>query len=117
MSRSSSTITVDEVLHELLPKLETLDRQVAAILSEPAGAAWAPEERERRQRLHSEFSLQLLKSRLNLEHLLRRYPELFVGQPGKRPASGDVVLWLDAHEEEAVRIIREAYSTLESAFR
>lgn len=117
MSRSSATITVDEVLHELLPKLETLDRQVAAILSEPAGAAWAPEERERRQRLHREFSLQLLKSRLNLEHLLRRHPERFAEGREGRPESGGAVLHLDEHEVQAVCTIREAYRTLSGALR
>ena len=74
MTQKSTTISAREVINDLVPKLNAVEKQIKLTISAVVEASSAaPEQKERYAKLKAEFQLELTMIRMNLEHLLKRY--------------------------------------------
>ena len=112
MTQTSTTISAREVVNDLVPKLNAVEKQIKLTISavvEASGAA--PEKKERYTKLKAEFQLELTMIRMNLEHLLKRYRnelEAAMNDPRK-----DMLLTLDAYEATAVENAKQLYARVQ----
>ena len=112
MTQKSTTISAREVINDLVPKLNAVEKQIKLTISavvEASGAA--PEQKERYAKLKAEFQLELTMIRMNLEHLLKRYRnELEAAMHDPR---NDLLLSLDAYEATAVENAKQLYARVQ----
>ncbi|BCB71501.1 hypothetical protein HMEPL2_18520 [Vreelandella aquamarina] len=112
MTQTSTTISAREVINDLVPKLNAVEKQIKLTISavvEASGAA--PEQKERYAKLKAEFQLELTMIRMNLEHLLKRYRnELEAAMHDPR---NDLLLSLDAYEATAVENAKQLYARVQ----
>lgn len=112
LTQKSTTISAREVVNDLVPKLNAVEKQIKLTISavvEASGAA--PEQKERYAKLKAEFQLELTMIRMNLEHLLKRYRnelEAAMNDPRK-----DMLLTLDAYEATAVENAKQLYARVQ----
>ena len=108
MTQKSTTISAREVINDLVPKLNAVEKQIKLTISAVVEASSAaPEKKERYAKLKAEFELELTMIRMNLEHLLKRYRnelEAAMNDPRK-----DMLLTLDAYEATAVENAKQLY--------
>ena len=112
MTQTSTTISAREVVNDLVPKLNAVEKQIKLTISAVVEASGtAPEQKERYTKLQAEFQLELTMIRMNLEHLLKRYRnelEAAMNDPRK-----DVLLTLDAYEATAVENAKQLYARVQ----
>ncbi|MDR5899042.1 hypothetical protein QC823_08580 [Halomonas vilamensis] len=112
MSQAVTNISAYEVVYDLVPKLNTMKKEVSTTLKVLVDASKTAEHKARYESLQSEFELELMMIRLNLEHLLNRYQsELEAVTQDKRQ---DIYLTLDAHETTAVESAKALYQRLQA---
>jgi ABC-type phosphate transport system auxiliary subunit len=113
MSISTTTISAREVVNDLVPKLNAVEKQIKLTISAVVEASGtAPEKKERYAKLKAEFQLELTMIRMNLEHLLKRYRnelEAAMNDPRK-----DMLLTLDAYEATAVENAKQLYRRVQA---
>jgi len=110
---SSNTISAREVINDLVPKLNAVEKQIKLTISAVVEASGtAPEQKERYAKRKAEFQLELTMIRMNLEHLLKRYRnelEAAMNDPRK-----DMLLTLDAYEATAVENAKQLYRRVQA---
>ncbi|MCL7928575.1 hypothetical protein [Halomonas llamarensis] len=112
MSQATANISAYEVIYDLIPKLNTMKKEVNTTLKVKGKTNQTAAQKARYESLQQEFELELMMIRLNLEHLLNRYEtELEAVTQDKRR---DVYLALDAHEATAVESARSLYQRLQA---
>lgn len=112
MSQAITNISAYEVIYDLIPKLNTMKKEVNTTLKVMVEKCKTAEQKTRYESLQQEFELELMMIRLNLEHLLNRYEtELEAVAQDKRR---DVSLALDAHEATAVESAKSLYQRLQA---
>ena len=112
MTQKSTTISAREVINDLVPKLNAVEKQIKLTISAVVEASsTAPEKKERYAKLKAEFQLELTMIRMNLEHLLKRYRnELEAAMHDPR---NDLLLSLDAYEATAVENAKQLYARVQ----
>ncbi|XKH60307.1 hypothetical protein LG290_00540 [Halomonas sediminis] len=106
------SISAYEVMYSLIPKLNTIEKQVKSTLAAPSAFTQDAAHQQRYQTLKSEFELELLMIRMNLEHLLQRYAtELEAVTQGSRH---DIYLTLDTHEATAIDRAKQLYQRIQA---
>ena len=112
VTQASTTISAREVINDLVPKLNAVEKQIKLTISAVVEASGtAPEQKERYAKLKAEFQLELTMIRMNLEHLLKRYRnelEAAMNDPRK-----DMLLTLDAYEATAVENAKQLYARVQ----
>ncbi|NQY78471.1 MAG: hypothetical protein HRT78_15500 [Halomonas sp.] len=112
MTQTRTTISAREVINDLVPKLNAVEKQIKLTISAVVEASGtAPEKKERYAKLKAEFQLELTMIRMNLEHLLKRYRnelEAAMNDPRK-----DMLLTLDAYEATAVENAKQLYARVQ----
>lgn len=112
MTQKSTTISAREVINDLVPKLNAVEKQIKLTISAIVEASSAaPEQKERYAKLKAEFQLELTMIRMNLEHLLKRYRnelEAAMNDPRK-----DMLLTLDSYEATAVENAKQLYARVQ----
>lgn len=112
LTQKSTTISAREVINDLVPKLNAVEKQIKLTISAVVEASsTAPEKKERYAKLKAEFQLELTMIRMNLEHLLKRYRnelEAAMNDPRK-----DMLLTLDAYEATAVENAKQLYARVQ----
>lgn len=111
MSISTTTISAREVINDLVPKLNAVEKQIKLTISAVVEASSTAPEKERYAKLKAEFELELTMIRMNLEHLLKRYRnelEAAMHDPRK-----DMLLTLDAYEATAVENAKQLYARVQ----
>ncbi|MYL22831.1 hypothetical protein [Vreelandella massiliensis] len=112
MKQASASISAYEVIYDLIPKLNTMKKEVNTTLKVTVETSKTAAQKARYESLQKEFELELMMIRLNLEHLLNRYEnELEAVTQDKRR---DVYLSLDAHEATAVESAKALYQRLQA---
>jgi L-alanine-DL-glutamate epimerase-like enolase superfamily enzyme len=112
VSQVITHISAYEVIYDLIPKLNTMKKEVNTTLNVVVKTSQTAEQKARYESLKTEFELELTMIRLNLEHLLNRYEtELEAVAQDKRR---DVYLTLDAHEATAVESAKALYQRLQA---
>lgn len=107
MNTNIKTIQAWEVVNELIPKLNTVEKHIEQTINVVSSASQSPTQIERYTKLRVEFQLELTMIRMNLEHLLKRYRrelEAVMNDPRQ-----DVLLTLDQHETVAVESATTLY--------
>ncbi|SER41844.1 hypothetical protein SAMN04487958_10149 [Vreelandella subterranea] len=108
---SQKSISAHEVMYDLIPKLNALERQINNTLEAMITAGQSPAEKESTEKLKIEFELELTMIRMNLQHLLSRYrTEL---EAVTRDDHHDVTLALDKHETVAVESAKALYDRVQ----
>tara|TARA_R110000824_G_scaffold393237_1_gene592097 strand:+ start:59 stop:418 length:360 start_codon:yes stop_codon:yes gene_type:complete len=108
----NATIPALEVVTELVPKLNAVEKHIDQTISTVIGTSQLPTQIERYTKLQMEFQLELTMIRMNLEHLLKRYhQELEAAMNDPRQ---DVLLTLDQHESVAVDSARVLYQRVQA---
>jgi len=101
-----------EVVTELIPKLNAVEKQIKLTISSVLVNSSTVAPIERYTKLHAEFQLELAMIRMNLEHLLKRYrTEIEAAMNDPRQ---DVLLTLDQHESVAVDSARVLYQRVQA---
>lgn len=112
MSQAITNISAYEVIYDLIPKLNTMKKEVNTTLKVMGETSQTAAQKARYASLQQEFELELMMIRLNLEHLLNRYEtELEAVTQDKRR---DIYLALDAHEATAVESAKSLYQRLQA---
>nr|WP_298966564.1 hypothetical protein [uncultured Halomonas sp.] len=107
-----ATIPALEVVTELIPKLNAVEKQIELTISTVLGSSSTVAPIERYTKLQAEFQLELAMIRMNLEHLLKRYRaelEAAIHDPHQ-----DMLLTLDQHESVAVESARVLYQRVQA---
>lgn len=108
---SIKSISAYEVMYDLIPRLNAMERQVNTTLEAMVTAKQSPAEKERTEKLKIEFELELTMIRINLQHLLSRYQsELEAVNHDER---NNFILALDKHETVAVESAKALYDRLQ----
>ncbi|APX92785.1 hypothetical protein BWR19_07490 [Halomonas sp. 1513] len=110
MTMTEGRISVQELLHDLIPKLKATERFVDETLVMMIDQASPGDERARRQHQRQEFQLNLTMIRMNLGHLLKRHAHLLDGASDRGGVSSGTMLELDEHERVALSSARELYT-------
>jgi hypothetical protein len=108
----NATIPALEVVTELVPQLNTVEKQIEQTICTVLESSSSVASIERYTKLQAEFQLELSMIRMNLEHLLKRYRtelEAAMNDPRK-----DVLLTLDQHESVAVDSARALYQRVQA---
>lgn len=106
MKTNVQTISAYDVIYDVMPKLDTVEKLVGHTLDEALHTQEA-ESIAYINSLKTEFQLELTMIRMNLEHLLKRYQkELNAVVEDKRR---DQLLTLDAFEAMAIESAAQLY--------
>tara|TARA_R110002049_G_scaffold102718_1_gene248471 strand:+ start:16556 stop:16915 length:360 start_codon:yes stop_codon:yes gene_type:complete len=111
VNQRNTTISANNVLNDIIPKLNAVEKLVDGTLKEIVEASRLPAEIERYSKLQMEFQLELTMIRMNLEHLLKRYHkelEAVMNDPRQ-----DLQLTLDQHESVAVESAKTLYQRVQ----
>ncbi len=106
---SVDTITVHELLYDLVPKLKALETMVSDTLSARLMMTTDHEVRHKLKAFKAEFELERTMIRLNLEHLLRRHTEALEAVKNGSTSQSGQTLPLDNHEATAVARVRQLH--------
>ncbi|QPL45642.1 hypothetical protein IT895_15965 [Halomonas sp. A40-4] len=108
---SQKSISAHEVVYDLIPRLNALERQINNTLEAMITASQSPDEKHRNKNLKIEFELELTMIRMNLQHLLSRYQtELEAVISDERR---DGMLTLDQNETVAVESAKALYDRVQ----
>lgn len=108
MKLNTTTISALEVVNDLIPKLNAVEKHIDYMLKAVLETDKMPAHIERYAKLQAEFRLELTMIRMNLEHLLKRYShELEAAMSDSRQ---DVLFTLDAYEAMAVENAKQLYA-------
>lgn len=106
MKTNAQTISAYDVIYDVVPKLDTVEKLVGHTLDEALNTQEL-ESIARTNTLKMEFQLELTMIRMNLEHLLKRYQkELNAVVEDRRR---DQLLTLDAFEAVAIESAAQLY--------
>tara|TARA_R110002049_G_scaffold286961_1_gene468873 strand:+ start:306 stop:665 length:360 start_codon:yes stop_codon:yes gene_type:complete len=108
----NATIPALEVVNELVPKLNAVEKQIERTIRTVLDSSSSVASIERYTKLQAEFQLELAMIRMNLAHLLKRYRtelEAVMNDPRQ-----DVLLTLDQHESVAVDSARVLYQRVQA---
>ena len=107
-----ATIPALEIVTELVPKLNAVEKQIELTICTVLKSNSTAVPIERYTKLQAEFQLELAMIRMNLEHLLKRYhTELEAALNDPRQ---DVLLPLDQHESVAIDSARVLYQRVQA---
>ena len=108
---SQKSISAHEVVYDLIPSLNALERQINNTLEAMITASQSPDDKHRNENLKIEFELELTMIRMNLQHLLSRYQtELEAVISDERQ---DDMLALDQNETVAVESAKALYDRVQ----
>tara|TARA_R110001599_G_scaffold16661_2_gene67619 strand:- start:1133 stop:1492 length:360 start_codon:yes stop_codon:yes gene_type:complete len=107
-----ATIPALEIVTELVPKLNAVEKQIELTICTVLKSNSTAVPIERYTKLQAEFQLELAMIRMNLEHLLKRYhTELEAALNDPRQ---DALLTLDQHESVAIDSARVLYQRVQA---
>lgn len=103
-------VGVEELMRDVLPKLQATRHLVDSTLSESIAACKDDEgEHERLIKLQDEFTLQMTMIRLNLDHLLKRCSEQLKAAAEGCESSKSLLIALDEAESVAIESAKRLY--------
>lgn len=111
--QTPSQLTARYLLRDLIPKLKTIESRITTSLTRSLGSDDKRLDKARLEELKTEFELEVMMIRLNLEHLLARYPELEAANRKDSEHLATIVLDLDAKEAEAVSRAETLYRRMQ----
>lgn len=112
MKTNAHTISAYEVIYNVVPKLNAVEKLVGDTLGKELMTTQEPQSIARTNNLKMEFQLELTMIRMNLEHLLKRYQaELNAVVKDKRH---DKLLTLDAFEAMAIESAAQLYRRVQT---
>lgn len=111
MSIRNSTISAWEVVHNLIPKLNAVEKQIGLTISAVIETSETPAQVERYTKLQAEFQLELTMIRMNLEHLLKRYRNEL--EAVMNDTQQDILLTLDTYESTAIENAKQLYDRVQ----
>lgn len=103
------TLSAHDVIFELIPKLQTIERLVDSTLQTRIERCTDQGETIRLEELKIEFELEIAMIRMNLEHLMTRYSQQLEAARQNGKTGNSASLTLDAHEAVAVESARTLY--------
>ncbi|WP_244208641.1 hypothetical protein [Vreelandella andesensis] len=106
------TISAYNVINDVIPKLNTVEKRVEGTLKEIIETSQLPAQIERYTKLKMEFQLELTMIRMNLEHLLKRYSQEL--EAVVNDSRQDVLLTLDAYEATAIENAKQLYQRVQA---
>jgi ABC-type phosphate transport system auxiliary subunit len=112
VNKSAQAISGHSVLHDIIPKLKTVDRLVNQTLAGLIETRHDAAQTAHYEKLKAEFQLELTMIRMNLEHLLKRYRHEL--EAVRNDTHQDVLLTLDAYEATAIENAKQLYRRVQA---
>lgn len=111
MKPTTTAISALEVVNDLTPKLNAVEKHIEQMVKAVLDASSVPNQIERYSKLQVEFQLELTMIRMNLSHLLKRYRhELEAVMNDNRQ---DVLFTLNTYEAMAVESAKQLYDRVQ----
>lgn len=107
MSTASATVTSDQLINDVIPKLKTVEFILESKLKAAIQNSTDAQQKTKYERQQQEFELELMMIQMNLDHLLSRYADII--KPEGRRAE-NTYLELDDSERVALSAIMNLYS-------
>lgn len=107
MSTASATITSNQLINDVIPKLRTVEFILESKLKAAIQNSMDAQLKAKYERQQQEFELELMMIQMNLDHLLSRYADII--KPEGRRAE-NTYLGLDDSERVALSAIMNLYN-------
>lgn len=108
MKAPGAAITSEQLIHDIIPKLKTVEFVLESKLKAAIESATDAQEKAKYERQQQEFELELMMIQMNLEHLLSRYANIIKPPDGSR--GENTFLELDDSERVALSAIMNLYN-------
>lgn len=109
MTQTTQSLSDHDVIFELTPKLQTIERLVDSTLQSRIERCSNQVDASKLEELKIEFELEIAMIRMNLEHPMTRYSRQLEAARQNGQAGNSASLTLDAHEAVAVESARSLY--------
>ncbi|SDN32077.1 hypothetical protein [Vreelandella arcis] len=109
MPHSASDVSLHDIVHEVIPNLNTAEKLVNNTLASIMEESTNPLEVMRRREQKDAFGLEVHSVRMNLEHLLERYREEVAAVMRANGSEKGPMVTPDPHEAQAIRNAIDIY--------
>ncbi|CUA88540.1 hypothetical protein [Pseudidiomarina woesei] len=107
MKVASATVTSEQLINDVIPKLKTVEFILESKLKAAIQNSTDAQQKAKYERQQQEFELELMMIQMNLDHLLSRYADII--KPEGRRAE-NTYLELDDSERVALSAIMNLYN-------
>ena len=104
-------ISSKQLIHNLIPKLDLCEKTLASAIVRLSAKSESSDHKARVEALKSEYELELLMIKMNLEHLLARYEDVI-----KDKSQEDMLIDLDDSERIAIAAAEQLTANVKKHF-